>query len=259
MKKWSCLNQERNMHRSSTVYKPKQSKTVPKKTNEKINVRDDRRWTFSQEEALLGIILARRGVLMDLFLTYKHKLLASQDINWWTGLVWIICGLLWCFYQLFGLSFWRHPFTAEDPLVNKRCNATFLQICSDEETNSSTSWMTWGRGWAHFQQMFIFGWTPLLIHVTLHTHSSFKTRRRPQKLLNGYKCHHLICDIFETFLSQSFIWQMYRNHCFHIYIYISFFSCYCFTVKCIGWICPLKHDNTFIYLLQMYSVMVHSN
>ncbi len=28
----------------------------------------------------------------------------------------IICGLLWCFYQLFGLSFWRHPFTAEDPL-----------------------------------------------------------------------------------------------------------------------------------------------
>ncbi len=42
------------------------------------------------------------------------------------------------FYQLFGLSFWRHPFTAEDPLW---CNATFLK--SDEETNSSG--MTWGR------------------------------------------------------------------------------------------------------------------
>ncbi len=24
-----------------------------------------------------------------------------------------LSGLLWCFYQLFGLSFWRHPFTAE--------------------------------------------------------------------------------------------------------------------------------------------------
>ncbi len=45
------------------------------------------------------------------------------------------CGLLWCFYQLFGLSFWRHPFTAEDQLVSKWCNATFLQICSDEETS----------------------------------------------------------------------------------------------------------------------------
>ncbi len=31
------------------------------------------------------------------------------------GLEW--CGLLWCFNQLFGLSFWRHPFTAEHPLL----------------------------------------------------------------------------------------------------------------------------------------------
>ncbi len=46
----------------------------------------------------------------------------------WTGVVWITCGLLWCFYQLFGLSFWRHPFTAEHPLMSKWCNATFLQI-----------------------------------------------------------------------------------------------------------------------------------
>ncbi len=30
-------------------------------------------------------------------------------------------------------SFWRHPFTAEDPLMSKWWNATFLQICSDEE------------------------------------------------------------------------------------------------------------------------------
>ncbi len=64
---------------------------------------------------------------------------ASQDVNWWTGVVWILCGLLRCFYQLFGLSFWRHPFTAEDPLVSKWCNVKFLQICFDEETNSSTS------------------------------------------------------------------------------------------------------------------------
>ncbi len=48
-----------------------------------------------------------------------------------------------CFYQQFGLSFWRHPFTAEDPLVSKWCNAKFLQICSDEKPNSSTCWMAW--------------------------------------------------------------------------------------------------------------------
>ncbi len=55
-------------------------------------------------------------------------------------MVWLSCGLLWCFYQLFGLSFWRHPFTAEDPLLSKWWNAKFLQICSDEDT----SWRAWG-------------------------------------------------------------------------------------------------------------------
>ncbi len=50
-----------------------------------------------------------------------------------------LCGLL------FGLVFWRHPFTAEDPLVSKWFNAQFLQICSDEEQIG------------HFQQTYIFG------------------------------------------------------------------------------------------------------
>ncbi len=44
------------------------------------------------------------------------------------------------FNQLFGLSFWRHPFTAEDPLVTKWCNATFLQTCSDEQTHLHLGW-----------------------------------------------------------------------------------------------------------------------
>ncbi len=30
----------------------------------------------------------------------------------------ITCGLLWCFYQQFELSFWRHPFTQQDQLVS---------------------------------------------------------------------------------------------------------------------------------------------
>ncbi len=48
------------------------------------------------------------------------------------GLEW--CGLLVDYCDVFIScldSFWRHPFTAEDPLVSKWCNATFLQIYSD--------------------------------------------------------------------------------------------------------------------------------
>ncbi len=73
----------------------------------------------------------------------------------WSGVhyLWIIV----MFYQLFGPSFWRHPFTAEDPLVSKLCNAKFQQNFSCEETHSSTSWMP--CGWVNFQRTFEFwGW-----------------------------------------------------------------------------------------------------
>ncbi len=68
--------------------------------------------------------------LHDAFVSYKHLASRFKDVNWWSEVVWISCVLLWCFYQLFGLSFWRHPFTAEDPLVSKWYNATILQIWS---------------------------------------------------------------------------------------------------------------------------------
>ncbi len=42
-------------------------------------------------------------------------LLITNTIDPFTGV--ITCQLLGCFYQLFGLSFWRHPFTAEEPLM----------------------------------------------------------------------------------------------------------------------------------------------
>ncbi len=42
------------------------------------------------------------------------QFLASQDVNWWTGVVWIFLWIIVMFLiKLFGLSFWRHPFTAE--------------------------------------------------------------------------------------------------------------------------------------------------
>ncbi len=77
--------------------------------------------TFSQEKAKLWI----------------------EDINLIDGLQ--SCGLLvYCCDVFISCldSVLRHPFTAEDPL-NKWCNATFLQICSDEEINSSQSLMAW--------------------------------------------------------------------------------------------------------------------
>ncbi len=55
--------------------------------------------------------------LIDGFVSWKNTAFLLTRHNWWTGVVWNICGSLRCFYQLFGLLFWRHPFIAEGPLV----------------------------------------------------------------------------------------------------------------------------------------------
>ncbi len=70
-----------------------------------------------------------------------HKML-TDGLEWcgWSN----TCELLWCFYQMFGLSFWA------EQVMEYNWNA-FLQICFHEETNLSTSWMAWG--WVHFQQI----------------------------------------------------------------------------------------------------------
>ncbi len=75
------------------------------------------------------------------FVYYKHAVFKEKYVNWWTVVKW--CGLLWCFIQVFGLLFWWDTFTAEDPLVSKLYIATFLQICSDQETIPSTLHLVW--------------------------------------------------------------------------------------------------------------------
>ncbi len=60
-------------------------------------------------------------LMLDLLLT-NTLFFISKVIHWWTEFMWIICGLLWSFYQLFGLSFWRHPFAADYLLVSKWFN-----------------------------------------------------------------------------------------------------------------------------------------
>ncbi len=138
MKNSSGLNQERNLHQ---IKQRLQDKTA-------LNKYVAGFWCERQQEMHFFII-------MDYGLIFVLK--TSQ---WWIcfsfcrlqmltdGLEW--CGLLWCFYQLFGLLFWRHPFTAEHPLLTH-----FYK--PDEETHSSTSQMIWG--WVNIQHTLIFIWT----------------------------------------------------------------------------------------------------
>ncbi len=90
---------------------------------------------------------------MDVFLI-NEQLFASQDFSWWTGVMWVTFGLLWCFHQLFGLSFWRHSFTAEDLLMSKWC---YIYINLKKQTHLH---LRWPEG----EYILISGWTiPLIL------------------------------------------------------------------------------------------------
>ncbi len=112
------LNQERNLHKSSTVYKPKQSCVwilLWDTTGDGL---------FSLEEVLK---------IMDSYFSQKHllmmdllQLLSSPDVIWWTRMVWVTCGLLWCIYQQFGLIL-TAPIHCKASIANTDGD-TFLQI-----------------------------------------------------------------------------------------------------------------------------------
>ncbi len=70
---------------------------------------------------------------------------------------------LWCLYQLFGLSFRRHPFTAEDPLMSKRCNAIFLQIWRNKLIFDGLRMHTF------FTKFGVFGWTIAFMYTFLNS------------------------------------------------------------------------------------------
>ncbi len=135
----------------------------------------------------------------------KHRFSLHKTLT--DGLEW--CGLLWCFYQLFGLSFWRHPFTPEDPLVSKWCNATFLQICSDDETNAAASRMAWGR----VNHTFLF----LVKYCIEVTWRSDFTRR------SKHQCIYIIKTAKVFLCKHMHVWT-YNEHidCYRIFYWFAF-------------------------------------
>ncbi len=98
----------------------------------------NKRWTVSLDEELLWIMdwyfgqkwefKVKMPYWWDYFLQ-THNLLLDKTLTDWVLWIrqWCIV-LLWCFHQLFGLSFWRHPFTVEDPLVSKWFNDKFVAL-----------------------------------------------------------------------------------------------------------------------------------
>ncbi len=72
--------------------------------------------TFSVEKATYIMDRDKNVLMIGVFLTVIQLFWFRRRVDF---LIWLKpCELLFCFYQLFGLILWRHPFTVEDPLIN---------------------------------------------------------------------------------------------------------------------------------------------
>ncbi len=99
---------------------------------------DSDKMTFSPEK------------IISFLQTGTHFLLQKTLMDW-SGV-----DYLWIFV-MFLSAVWTLILTAPIHIhwwASKWCNVTFIQICSNEETNLSTSWIAWG--WVNFQHIFIF-------------------------------------------------------------------------------------------------------
>ncbi len=126
---------------------------------------DNRGWTFSLEEALLWFKQWFKLKHHDGYGPYALKLSFSLHKIKIDGLE--SCGLLWCFYLLFGLSFWRHPFTAEDPLLSKWSNAKLLQMKKQTHLH-----LGWPEGAYIFSRFLLLG--KLKVKILDYLHLRFK-------------------------------------------------------------------------------------
>ncbi len=80
---------------------------------------------FTEGSVIMDYRLFWSVFMMDLFLT-NTQLFASQDVNWWTGVMdylWIIVMFLSAVWTLILTA----PIHCRGSLVSKWCNATFFQ------------------------------------------------------------------------------------------------------------------------------------
>ncbi len=94
------------------------------------------------------------------------------------------------------LSFWRHPFTAEHPL---------LRHFSKPEEETHSSWSRMHRGWALLQHIFMFGWTLRCVCDCVDKHWSGLRENLCLSLLMLFSVSESICLTLSC--SRFSVWE----------------------------------------------------
>ncbi len=155
------LNQERKMHRSKTIYKWKQFRTVLVldmlvdfyvRGQKGIDFFYWRKRYYGQWSCILAKSDGLKSkCLNDEFVS--HKLVAF--LKTWIDVLWITCALLWCFISCLDSysdgthSLQRIHCCASDEILNFS-----KSVLIEKQTTLDLSLIPWG--WVYFQQMFSF-------------------------------------------------------------------------------------------------------
>ncbi len=135
MKKLSCLNQERNINRSRTVYKQKHIlngicwNTIT--TWDRIFHSRKHHYGLWYRYLVPSDGLKLKSLIVWLAFLQTCSSLLHNIFIWWTWVWWTLMDLrlasLWCFHQLFEFLFWRHPFTLVSKSVPMK-QQTYLHL-----------------------------------------------------------------------------------------------------------------------------------
>ncbi len=122
------------------------------------DVRGQQGMDFLLDEVLLYIMTRRDCLKLKWWICFLQTCsfwLHTQDINWWTGVVWITCGLLWCFFSCLDSdgthSLQRIHWWASDGMLN----SPYLFPWRNKPIFTLDGQCVCVK----FQQIIIFGWT----------------------------------------------------------------------------------------------------
>ncbi len=170
--------------------------------------------------------------LIDWFVFLQtRRFLLHKILIWWT---WVTCALLWCFYQLFELIFWRHPFTLVSKSVSMK-KRTYLHL---------------GCAWCRcaLLTLFLFGSKlPCLDQVSVKLHDGKESlslavkKSCPSALLEMCVMNHetsffslinyktdLNCHLTDILSQALYFFQFFSLHlCGLLWLRMSFKASYC--------------------------------
>ncbi len=164
---------------------------------------DNRGWIFSLNMDYKLIFWPEIMALIMFFFLTNMQHFTSQDINGWTGVVWIF---LWIIVMYLS-AVWTLQFTAEDPLISNVMLHYSKSVPMKKQANLVFGWTISLSVLQYVDQNdFLFTWNTLCIFRL--TVWMINNARRCKCTVTVTFCEHLHCSYHVELIIRSFLIEM---------------------------------------------------